>query len=249
MTAKTWMARWRDRQLAGLLQKFDVWFWTTINKRRPFDYERFAYAMAAQEAAAYFVQHMRMTPNLHTKNALLAHVLADIGTSGMWLEFGVARGKDIRLIASATQQSVYGFDSFQGLPEDWTHFQRKGRFSTDGLTPAQLPTNVQLVKGLFEATLPAFLQQHQDPVAFLHIDSDLYSSADFVLRSLVSRLQPGCIILFDDFLNYPGWQFGEAKAWHELVATHNIGFEHVGFASEHHSIAVKILVNPGLNAH
>jgi len=212
------------------------WF----NERRPVDYERLAYFVAAQQSADFFVANMRLAQNLIGKRELLEFALGEVDAPGLWLEFGVARGKDIRAIAGSCPHTVYGFDSFLGLPEDWTHFQRQGRFSTGGHLPAGLPENVMILKGLFEDTLPSFLHEHPEKIAFLHLDSDLYSSTRQVLGLLHGRLQPGTIILFDDFMNYPGWLEGEAKAWFECVAEHAIEFRYIGFASRHHSVAIRI---------
>lgn len=211
-----------------------------VNERRPIDYERVAYLQAAQQSAEFFVSEMRLARNLVGKRELLEFAVGEVGSSGLWLEFGVARGKDIRVIAAHCPDVVHGFDSFLGLPEDWTHFQRAGRFSTGGAPPKDLPANVRIEQGLFADRLPAFLERHPEPIAFLHIDSDLYSSARQVLELVHGRFQPGTIILFDDFLNYPGWQHGEAKAWFECVAAHAIRFDYIGFASRHHSVAIRV---------
>ena len=49
---------------------------------------------------------------------------------GLILEFGVWSGKTINMIADNVGQSrqVHGFDSFEGLPEDWFGQFTKGRF-------------------------------------------------------------------------------------------------------------------------
>ena len=55
--------------------------------------------------------------------------------------------------------------------------------------------SIELVKGWFEDTLPGFLQSRPAvPVSLLHLDSDVYSAAAFVLRYLLSqeRIGPGC---------------------------------------------------------
>ena len=166
--------------------------------------------------------------------------MEQVKNEGLWLEFGVYQGRDIRKIGSFAPGEVYGFDSFQGLPEDWTHFQKKGRFDVGGKPPVDVPDNVHFVKGWFEETLPRFKQEHLGPIAFLHIDSDLYSSAKFVLSSLGDRLVKDSVILFDDFLNYPGWRQGESKAFFEFTNDHSREFEFIGFASSHHSVAVRL---------
>ena len=181
----------RSRILAVLDRAvLDIWM-----KRRHVDFERVAYVQAAAESVQFFQEFMPMTPNLETGSALFEYVLDCVTADGLWLEFGVRGGGDIRRIAGRAPGDVFGFDSFEGLPEDWTHFQRKGRYSMDGQIPDNMPPNVQLIKGWFSDTLPTFLAQHRGPIAFLHIDSDLYSSAKTVLNQLQGRITDGTVIL------------------------------------------------------
>ena len=56
----------------------------------------------------------------------------------LWLEFGVYSGRTINYISKFTNDIVYGFDSFEGLPEKWRDGFDKGIFSTEGnLPPSQ----------------------------------------------------------------------------------------------------------------
>ena len=98
------------------------------------------------------------------------------------LEFGVYKGNSINLLADLKPNVTwYGFDSFVGLPEDWTIGAKAGAFSTDGKLPF-VRRNVQLVAGFFEQTMPSFIAEHRgEKIAFLHIDCDLYSSTKTVL--------------------------------------------------------------------
>lgn len=159
---------------------------------------------------------------------------------GLVLEFGVYRGASLRLIAAGLQGAVHGFDSFEGLPEDWTSTQHKGRFSLGGAPPGGLPEQVQLHKGWFSDTLPAFLEAHPGPVRFLHVDCDIYSSTLTVLDLLAARLVPGSIVVFDEYLNYPGWQQHEHRALVEASARHGFGFRYFGYASDWLSVGIRI---------
>ena len=47
----------------------------------------------------------------------------------LWLEFGVASGISINYISRFTNDKVYGFDSFEGLPEKWRDGFNKGAFN------------------------------------------------------------------------------------------------------------------------
>lgn len=76
------------------------------------------------------------------------------------------------------------------------------------MLPAGVPRvpGAELVPGWFDETLPLFLEEHPGPVAFLHIDADLYSSARTVLELVGPRLHTGSVIVFDEFFNYQGWE-------------------------------------------
>ena len=104
---------------------------------------------------------------------------------------GVASGPTISHMALNTPQThFYGFDSFEGLPEAWRSGFEKGVFAQARL-PA-VPSNVTLVKGWFDETLPDFLQERpQLPLSLLHIDCDLYSSTRTIFASLQDRVLPG----------------------------------------------------------
>ena len=102
---------------------------------------------------------------------------------------------------------VYGFDSFEGLPESWdlgAHVVPKGHFSTNGIIPKTEFKEISFVKGLFNDTLPEFLSTHKDKkVKIIHLDADLYSSTKYVLDQIYDHLSIGTIILFDELTHFP----------------------------------------------
>ena len=85
------------------------------------------------------------------------------------------------------------------------------------------------MQGWFDVTIPAFLDIHAGPCAFINVDSDVYSSAKTVFECLGERIIPGTVIFFDEFFNYPGWETGEFKAWTEFVEDRRVEFEYLGF--------------------
>jgi hypothetical protein len=166
------------------------------------------------------------------------------GVEGMALEFGVYRGETLRKIAkSRNEKLVYGFDSFQGLPEFWLPDHHAGRFGPDDPGGVHGPPDVpgaELIVGWFDETLPGFMETHPEPVAFLHVDCDLYSSAKIVLEHVGPRLRPGSVVVFDDYFNYPGWQDHEFRAWQEYVAQSGIGFSYLAYTEDTISVAMSI---------
>ena len=131
---------------------------------------------------------------------------------GLWLEFGVWKGASAEQLLKQAPDVLYGFDTFTGLPEDWRADFPAGRFSTAGEQPKI--DRLICIAGLIQDTLPPFLMEHTEPCALVHIDTDLYSAAEFILRTLreAGRLVEGTIIMFDEIAEHPGWQDDEWKA-------------------------------------
>jgi len=150
------------------------------------------------------------------------------------MEFGVHQGATLKLIALAVpEKTVYGFDSFEGLPEAW-HAHVQGCFKCDPPDMSKYP-NVELVKGYFNDSIPEFIRNHPEPVAFMHIDCDLYSSTKTVFSLFKDQIVEGTVIVFDELYNYGGdlWLLHEYKAFTELL--HETGYktECIGKYSAH----------------
>lgn len=168
----------------------------------------------------------------------LAHALSLAPEDGMACEFGVFSGGSLKTIVTARAgRDVYGFDSFQGLPEDWRANIPAGAFRAEQVPEVDGAT---IVSGWFSDTLPGFLAEHPGPVAFLHLDADLYSSTKTVLEKIGDRLRPGSVVLFDEYFNYPGWEGHEHRAWREFVEKHGVGFEYLCYTSNNEQLAVRL---------
>lgn len=155
------------------------------------------------------------------------------------MEFGVFAGNSINLLSAIKPDKIfYGFDSFKGLPEMWRDGFDKAAFNRDGNLP-QVNENVRLVKGWFNETLPAFVKEHPEKCAFIHIDCDLYSSTKTIFEMLKNQIVSGTVITFDEYFNYPGWQEGEYKAFMEFIAWSGLEFEYIA-RTNHEQVAVKI---------
>lgn len=160
----------------------------------------------------------------------------------MALEFGVYPGSTLQTIAKAREgRGVYGFDSFEGLPEHWRAGFPAGTFGGDMLRDGvpQVP-GAELVVGWFSDTLPTFLAEHPGPVAFLHVDADLYSSTRTIFEHVGPRLQVGSVIVFDEFFNYAGWEDGEYRAWLEFIAETGWRFDYEAYTVDNEQVAVRL---------
>lgn len=188
-------------------------------------------------AFADFIVEANAVPAIGSEPLDYVLRLPDLARSGLWLEFGVSGGATLRRIAAARGQArVVGFDSFDGLPEAWRPGYPAGSFKTNG--PPKID-GVEVVAGLFQDTLPKFVANWlSSSITFLHIDCDLYSSADTVLRHVAPWLTTGAFVVFDELLYYPGFEQHEIKALYE-ARQRGLAFEWVGRWGEKAAIRIK----------
>lgn len=197
----------------------------------------------AQTSAAFLRREMDLATAHFSPRDTLTSALKVARPEGLFLEFGVASGATLRTITElAPSGSVYGFDSFEGLPEHWRSGFGPGAFAQDALPDVP---GAELVVGLFDATLPGFLDAHPEPVAFVHVDADLYSSTVAVLDLLESRMRPGTVLVFDEYFNFPDWEQHEHRAWTEFVARTGIEFEYLGFTADDEQVSMRVTRVPG----
>jgi hypothetical protein len=121
------------------------------------------------------------------------------GARPLYLEFGVYKGRSMRWWSEHLDlpgARLVGFDSFEGLPEDWRPGIESGHFAT-GEAPDIADPRVSFVKGWFDQTLPGWKLPEHDQL-IINIDSDLYSSAATVLSTLEPHISEGTLIYFDE---------------------------------------------------
>jgi hypothetical protein len=110
-----------------------------------------------------------------------------------------------------TPRTYYGFDSFEGFPDpvekdETTPITGRGFWANppdtvlkvlrDGrVGDAVIRDRIHLVKGWFDETLP----KYEGRIALLHLDCDLYESYKLSLETLYDKVQPGGVIMFDEY--------------------------------------------------
>jgi hypothetical protein len=182
------------------------------------------------------------------KFRLLKEALDSCMINGLNCEFGVHEGFTINRIAQfIEQETIYGFDSFEGLPETWSMSESttldKGHFAVSTL-PKVAP-NVTLVQGWFDESIPNWQLSHQGTIKFIHIDCDLYSSTKTVLDNLNAQIVPGTVVVFDEFYywarptEYTTWVEHEYRALKEWVTENNRKFE-ILFRNNYFQCAIRI---------
>lgn len=198
---------------------------------------------AARTSALWAAEHMPTARIFTDPSDTLRHGLDIAPSGGMALEFGVFAGRSLRIIAELRKgRDVYGFDSFEGLPEDYRPHVREGAFALGGQIPEV--DGAEFVVGWFSDTLPGFLAEHPGPVDFLHVDGDLYSSAVTVFEHVGPRLHEGSIVVFDEFFNFPDWPRHEFRAWQEWLERTGARVEYEAYTVNNEQVVARI-VDPG----
>jgi hypothetical protein len=154
----------------------------------------------------------------------VARTVADRGV--LYLEFGVWQGASMRKWSSLLKNPdshLHGFDSFEGLPEDWIGGFAKGHFTTGGRLPDIDDSRVAFTKGWFHQTLPGYrVPPHE--VLVVNIDSDLYLPARQALDFLAPHFRRGDFLYFDEF-HIP---HDEPRAFREFTGRTGAAFSLVG---------------------
>ena len=172
---------------------------------------------------------------IHKKNFQNSTNIANDATHTpiIYLEFGVAGGNSITYAAKTNQNQkscFIGFDSFEGLPENWRDSHKKGAFSTDGKIPETTDIRIKFIKGWFEDTLDKqisniikIIDENPGSQLFINMDADIFSATLYVLIKLEKVITKGVIIRFDEF----GYLYdnNEFQAFKSFILAFNKDFE------------------------
>jgi hypothetical protein len=196
-----------------------------------------AHWKAMESSLLYIESNMPTVCMLENRTQLLDYAVKRVSVKGTCAEFGVLEGESINYLARKLPE-IYGFDSFEGLKEDWKGIFAKGHFDLKGKMP-KVAKNVHLIKGWFHETVPEFLKQHPEPFAFAHIDSDTFEAAEIVLNLIGPQFVPGTVLVFDEFFGYRRWELGEFKAWNDYVERTGTEFEYLALTSQRVAIQIR----------
>ncbi|MEJ0106221.1 MAG: TylF/MycF/NovP-related O-methyltransferase [Bacteroidota bacterium] len=156
-----------------------------------------------------------------------------------YIEFGVSGGMSLGWWLKHnehTDSKFYGFDTFEGLPENFGSFE-KGSMAAALESLNITDSRVTFYKGLFQDTLVPFLNDYKNErKKLVHLDADLFSSTIFSLSQLYRFLNEGDILLFDEFA-VPKHEFMAFKIFTESFY---VNYEVIGAANNYLFLAIKI---------
>ena len=116
----------------------------------------------------------------------------------------------------------YGFDTFEGIPEDW-HDKKAGTYSSDGNIP-QIEGG-EFIVGKFEDTLAEFFSDPRPKASIINFDADLYSSTFCALNFSKPVIDKHTILIFDEFIINKNWEQDKYRALNEFCLNNNFTYE------------------------
>src|SRR5260370_3491355 len=134
------------------------------------------------------------------------------------LEFGVYKGGMINYQARKFPElNFVGFDSFEGLQEQWSGMAPEKTFDLGGKLP-RVRRNVSLVKGWFAVSGTRWKTEHPGAGVplLVHVDCDTYAATVDVLELCSDYVEHGLVLHFDDYFGFPDWRAGGFKALQEI---------------------------------
>lgn len=199
------------------------------------------------EATQFVSTYLSKAKQVPSDAGTLQYALEQVKVDGPYIELNVQACKPINFTAALNpQRKIYGFDSLNGLPEEWKRLDKSIPAGTFGYKPgASLPpllSNVVIIQGEYEKTIPEFIKSHLKggQVAFLHFNCDIYSLAAKGFQLLGDYIGEGTILLFDELYNYPGSEQHEFKALQEFLTRSGWSAEYIAFNPMHEQVAVLI---------
>ncbi len=203
--------------------------------------------LANEESAAYISEHLLSKNTMVFSNTqfLRNHFFSEnfLSRPGLVLDFGVAEGHSTLQIAANVPpgQVVHAFDAFEGLRNPWSKTDvPPNAIDMGGVVPEALLAvkNVVCHVGWVEETLPKFLRENPGSnFSLIHLDMDVYPPTDFVLKTLATQLNRGCVVVFDDYFDFPGWRNHSHKALTENLP--RLSYEVLGVSSR--QLAIELL--------
>lgn len=180
-----------------------------------------------------WLKDLRNATELRDRSDLFRFINANLLADGPmdFLEFGVSQGASFREWMTLNTHALsrfFGFDSFRGLPENWTARVPRGSFAVSGTPDPPIDPRGRYIVGLFQEVLPDFLRSYSPANQLvLHFDSDLYSSTLYCLTATDAICRAGTLLIFDEF-THPLHEF---RALDDYQTSYRRRFRAIGFSS------------------
>ena len=185
-----------------------------------------------------WVLSLKEQPSLHFNRWSIFDLAVSLSDrSRPFYEFGVWMGDSFRYLMKSYKKG-FGFDTFEGLPEDWRSVP-KGSYSSFGKVP-DTPGG-EFIVGDFDKTLPSFFASERPIAALINLDADLYASTLSALKNARSVIDEQTVIIFDELIINQDWQQDEFKALNEFCALFDLQYEVLAVSLYTKQVVTRIL--------
>ncbi len=194
----------------------------------------------AKEAYIKYRKHMEKVPLFrrgdHIREYSFKRLIQNFPNQNyLIIQLGVHDGKNSKHYSYLVKKfkctcKIIGFDSWDGLSEDWTGMT-KGRDKGSQLIEKPKPPDFCIYKkGNTSTELKKFLtKQSKKSINMVHFNLDTYTPTKSCLDLLKPFLNKGTILIFDDFYGYPGWSMHENKAFEKFIIKSQIKYKFICF--------------------
>lgn len=203
---------------------------------------RFGFGEEPLVRSIAWILSLPKTPSIHFNRwSLYDHAVSLSLKSRPFYEYGVWMGDSFKYLVPHFNEG-FGFDTFQGLPEEWGVVP-KGAYSSNGRIP-NIP-NSTFVMGEFENTLPEFFAEQREFSGLINFDADLYSSTLTALTHSKNIIDEKTVLVFDEFIVNENWEQDEFKALNEFCVDEGYSYEVFAISLFTKQVGCRILKTAG----
>jgi len=201
---------------------------------------------AGRESSDFALEHFLDAKQFKGANETLRYAVSQAPSGGMALEFGVASGATLGVIAEERKigRSTASTPS-RGCP-------RRGLSAFPLARSSRTSYRMWPAPSLWSDCLRTRCRNSSPSTP------DRWTSCTWT-RTCTPRpgrcsdwsdrvWQPGSIVHFDEFYNYPGWQQHELRAWNEYVADSGVEFDYIAHAHSDCQVTVRITATPSADS-
>ena len=158
-------------------------------------------------------------------------------SSRPFYEYGVWMGDSFKYLMKSFKKG-YGFDTFEGLPEDWGPVP-KGTYSSFGKVPDI--KGGEFIVGEFEQSLPRFFTKRRPLAGLINFDADLYASTLCALVHSKPVIDGNTVLIFDEFIINGDWENDEFRALNEFCEANGFDYEVIAISLYTKQVMVRLL--------
>ena len=186
----------------------------------------------------HWILSLPKLPEVHYNRWSIFDRAAQLSDSSRpFYEYGVWMGESFKYLMKHFKKG-YGFDSFEGLPEDWRAVP-KGTYSSFGEIP-QIDGG-EFVVGEFSESLPRFFSKQRPMAGLINFDADLYASTLCALVNSKKVMDTKTILVFDEFIVNSDWEKDEFRALNEFCEMYGFSYEVLAISLYTKQVIVRLL--------